>query len=186
MIVGGAVIAIVTRVYSARRDCVSPSSRGVGSAACRRRRWRRVFLAAPNPDYAHGEVEGLAHIGGGREDSPKEGAIKERVLVVATRRAHAVGPTGARIKRTARAVADRRDIEPVKLACWQGRQVNVQSGNLDHVFGKTEPAPASRSNYRRCCHAAGDQRAAVPFGDAGANFPGRASYGGVRQIVGED
>ena len=50
------------------------------------------------------------------KENAKEGAIPERVLVVATGRAHAVGAAGGRIKRTARAVADRRDIEPVVLA----------------------------------------------------------------------
>ena len=108
--------------------------------------------------------------------------IPPRVHVVATWRAYAVGPAGGPVKRTARAVADRRHIEPV--GAW--RQTNVQSNNLDHVFGKTEPAPASRSNYRRHCHAAGNQRAAVAFGDALPNFPERAGNGGTRQIVGED
>ena len=64
--------------------------------------------------------------------------------------------------------------------------MNVQSGNLDHEFGKTEPAPPSRSNYRRYCRAAGYQRAAVAFGDALPNFPGRSGNVGIRQIVGED
>src|SRR5437867_9898956 len=100
----------------------------------------------------YGEVGGLALIGGGRKVSPKEVAIEERVHVVETWRAHAGGPAGGRVRRTAREGADRRDIEPVRA--W--RQTNVQSDNLDHVFGKTEPAPASRSNYRRHCHAAGN------------------------------
>ena len=132
--------------------------------------------------HAHGEVGGLALIGGGRKVSPKEVAIEERVQVVATWRAHAVGTARVRIKRTATEVADRRHIQPV--GAW--RQINVQSGNLDHEFLKTEPAPASISNYRRHCHAAGNQRAAVAFGDALPNFPGRAGNGGTRQIVGED
>src|SRR5206468_3684765 len=55
-----------------------------------------------------------------------------------------------------------------------------------YEFLKTEPAPASISNYRRHCHAAGNQRAAVAFGDALPNFPGRAGNLGIRQIVGED
>src|SRR5205814_9307888 len=99
--------------------------------------------AAASSLYAHGEVGGLALIGGGRKVSAKEVAIEERVLVVATWRAHAVGPAGGRVKRTAREIADRRDIEPVGAL----RQTNIQPDNLDHVFGKTEPAPACRSNY---------------------------------------
>ena len=108
--------------------------------------------------------------------------IPPRVHVVATWRAYAVGPAGGPVKRTARAVADRRHIEKVG-AC---RQTDIQSGNLDHVFGIAEPAPASRSNYRRHCHAARNQCAVVSYGDALPNFPGRASNVGILQIVGED
>src|SRR5204863_253042 len=107
---------------------------------CRCRRWRRR-AAARSAIHAHGKVGGLALIGGGRKVSAKEVAIEERVLVVATWRAHAVGTAGGRVKRTAREVADHRHIEPV--GAW--RQTNVQSGNFDHIFGKTEPAPPSRS-----------------------------------------
>ena len=148
---------------------------------CRCCRWRWRSRAAGSAIHAHGEVGGLALIGGGRKVSAKEVAIEERVLVVATWRAHAVGPAGGRVKRTAREAADRRDIEPVRA--W--RQTNVQPGNLDPVFTKTKMAP-KKSNYRRHCHAAGNQRAAVAFGDALPNFPGRAGNVGIRQIVGED
>ena len=116
------------------------------------------------------------------KNETKGGAIDERVVVVPTGQAHAVGTARVRIKRTAPAVANRRHIEPV--GAW--RQINAQSRNLDHEFDKTEPAPACRSNYRRCCHAAGDHRPAVPFGDATANFPGRARNVGILQIVRED
>ena len=81
---------------------------------------------------------------------------------------------------------DRRDIEPLELASGQSRQLNVQPGDLDHVFGKTEPAPAGRNNYGRLCAAGGDQGAGVPFEDAGANFPSRAGNNCVRQIIGEE
>ena len=64
--------------------------------------------------------------------------------------------------------------------------MNAQSGNLNHEFGKTEPAPPGRSNYRRYCRAAGYQRATVAFGDPLPNFPSRAGHVGVLQIVGED
>ena len=147
---------------------------------CRGWRWRRR-AAARSAIHAHGKVEGLALIGGGRKVSAKEVAIEERVLVVATWRAHAVGPAGGRVKRTAREVADRRDIEPVVAF----RQTNVQSDNLDHVFTKTKIAP-KKSNYRRHCHAPGNQRAAVAFGHALPNFPGRAGNVGILQIVGKD
>src|SRR5207248_7572990 len=100
----------------------------------------------------------------------------------ATWRAHAVGSAGGRVKRTAREVADRRHIEPV--GAW--RQIHVQPGNLHHEFGKPEPAPSSRSNYRRHCHAARYQRAAVSFRHALTDFPEGAGYGGIRQIVRED
>ena len=92
---------------------------------------------------------GLTLIGRGPEGDTKEVAVEERVLVVAAGRAHAVGAAGVRVKGTAREVADRRDIEPVELACWQDRQGNAQPGDFDLEFGKPEPAPARRSNYRR-------------------------------------
>src|SRR5206468_10359798 len=98
---------------------------GCGCGRCRCWRWRS--RTARSAIHAHGEVGGLALIGGGRKVSPKEVAIEERVLVVATWRAHAVGTAGGRVKRTATEVADRRDIEPVDA--W--RQTNVQSNNLD-------------------------------------------------------
>jgi hypothetical protein len=119
--------------------------------------------------------------GGGLEVSAKEVAIEERVLIVATWRAHAVGTAGGRVKRTAREVTDRRDIEPV-VAFYQ---TNVQPGNLDPVFTKTKTAP-KKSNYRGHCHAAGNQRAAVAFGHALPNFPCRAGNVGILQVVGED
>src|SRR5207249_8657941 len=76
--------------------------------------WRRRSLAARSAIHAHGEVGGLALIGCGRKVSAKEVAIEERVLIVATWRAHAVGTARGRVKRTAPAVAaNRRDIEPV-------------------------------------------------------------------------
>ena len=151
----------------------------VSCACCRCWRWRWRSPAARSAIYAHGVVEGLALKGGGRKVCAKEVAIEERVLIVATWRPHAVGTAGGRVKRAAPEVADRRHIEPVRA--W--RQTNVQSGNLDHEFGNTEPAPACRSNYRRHCHAAGNQRAAVAFGDALPNFPGCAGNGRKRQIV---
>ena len=113
--------------------------------------------------------------GGGLEVSAKEVAIEERVHVVATWRAHAVGPAGGRVKRTAREVANRGHIEPVVAF----RQTNVQPGNLDPVFTKTKMAP-KKSNYRRHCHAAANQRAAVAFGHALPNFPGRAGNVGIQ------
>ena len=153
------------------------------SGCCRCWRWRRRWRspAARSAIYAHGVVEGLALIGGGRKVCAKEVAIEERVLIVATWRPHAVGTAGGRVKRTAREVTDRRDIEPV-VAFYQ---TNVQPGNLDPVFTKTKMAP-KKSNYRRHCHAAGYQRAAVAFGDALPNFPGRAGNDGILQIVRED
>src|SRR4029077_9863537 len=96
-------------------------SDSTGEQRYRCRLWNHVT------DYAHGVVVGLGLIGSRREVNAKVGAIEERVLVVATGRAHAVRAAGRRIKRTARAVADRRDIEPVVLACWQSRQDKVQS-----------------------------------------------------------
>src|ERR1700730_14015009 len=125
------------------------------------------------PDYAIGEVVGLSQIGiaSGREVIPKVGAIEERILVVATGAAHAVGSAGCRIKRTARAVADRRDIEPVVLAGGQHWQKNVQTRNLDLECTTIYATLIRLSNYRRVRGAAGDQGAAVPFGDASADFP---------------
>ena len=82
-------------------------------------------------------------IGGGPEGDAKEVAIEERVLVVATGRADAVGANAVsdgRIKGTAREVANRRDIEPVELACWQDRQENVQPGDLNLEFAKPDSA----------------------------------------------
>ena len=116
------------------------------------------------------------------ENETKVGAVDERVVVVATGQAHAVGTARVRIKRTATAVANRRHIEPV--GAW--RQINAQSRNLDHEFGKAEPAPPSRCHYRRCGRAAGHHRAPVPFGHSAANFPRRTRNVGIRQIVRED
>ena len=134
--------------------------RGCGrvSCACRcgcRRRWR--WRAARSAIHAHGEVIGLALFGGGLEVSAKEVASEERVLIVATWRPHAVGTAGGRVKRTAREVANRCDIEPVVAF----RQTNVQPNNLDHVPTKFKTIAPNKSNYRRHCHAAGNQRAAV-------------------------
>ena len=115
-----------------------------------------------------------------------EVAIEERVLVVATRRAHAVRAAGGRVKGTPREIADRRDIEPVELACWQNRQGNVQTGDFDLEFGKPKRAPTGRRNHRRCCHAARHQRAAcVKQGGAASNFPRRTGHVGILQIIGE-
>ena len=129
-------------------------------------------------------------IGRGPEGDSEEVAIEERVLVVATGRpdaVHARGGRDGRVKGSAREVADRRDIEPVELACWIGRQVNVQPDDFDLEFGKPEPAPARRSNYRRCCHAAGHQSPACgKQSGAGSNFPGRPGNVGILQIIGED
>src|ERR1043166_541304 len=108
--------------------------------------------------------------------------MDERVVVVPTGQPNAVGTARVRIKRSATAVAYRRHIEPVSP--W--RQIYAQSRYLNHEFGKAEPAPPSRSYYRRCCHAAGHQRAAVPFAHSTANFPRRTRNGGVLQIVRKD
>src|SRR5437762_13909627 len=102
--------------------------------------------------HAHGQVGGLALIAGGRKVSAKEVAIEERVLIVATWRAHAVGTARVRVKRAAAAVADNRS-EERRVG---RRRSNVKPGNLDNEFLKTEPAPASISNYRRHCHSAGN------------------------------
>ena len=149
------------------RSCCRRCGR-VSCGCCRCRRWRRR-AAARSAIHAHGEVGGLALIGGGRKVSAKEVAIEERVLVVATWRSHAVDTASGRVKETATEVADRRDIEPVRP--W--RQTNVQSDNLDHVFTITSTAP-NNSNYGRHGHAADNQRATVAFGHALPNFPGRA------------
>src|SRR5438876_8064605 len=84
--------------------------------------------------YAIGEVGVLALYLGRCEESAKEGAIEERVMdrVVAAS-AYAVGAASGRIKRTARAVVSRRDIEPILLACWQSVQRKVQSVDPDHL-----------------------------------------------------
>ena len=138
-------------------------------------------------DYAHGIVVGLTLIGRVLEGGAKEVTVEERVRVVATGRAHTGGTAGGRVKGKAREVPDRGDIEPVELACRQGRQENVHPRDLDLEFGIPEPAPAGRGNYRRCCHAAGHQGAAcVKQGGAISNFPRRADYDGILQIVGED
>src|SRR5207247_2940984 len=100
-----------------------------GCCRCRCWRWRRR-AAARSAIHAHGEVEGLALIGGGRKVSAKEVAIEERVLVVATWRAHAVGPAGGHVKGTAREVADRRYIEPVRP--W--RQTTSPADNPNQYF----------------------------------------------------
>src|SRR5206468_9212684 len=125
-------------------------------------------------------VGGLALSGGGRKVSAKEVAIEERVLVVATWRAHAVGPAGGLVIPTARAIAVPRDIEPV--VAW--RQTNVQSNNLDHVFGKTEPAPAEMG--RASCRGSGSSsRGAASFsGNALRRFRDRAVNGGTPHVVG--
>lgn len=126
-------------------------------------------------------------IGGVYKGDPIEVAIKERVRVVATRRAHTVGAAGGRVIGTSCKVANRRDIKPVELACWQGRQKNVQPGDFDLEFRDLSAAAASGGNDRRCCGAAGDQGA--PGGEQGrapSNFPSRARNGGPHQIVRED
>ena len=148
------------------------------SGCCRR--WRS--RAARSAIHAHGEVRGLALIGGRRKVCAKEVAIEERVLIVTTRRPNAVGTAGGRVKRTARQIADRRHIEEV--GPW--RQIHVQPINRDHEFGKPKPAPACRSYYRRHCHAAGYQRPTVAFGDALPNFPRRPGNVGIRQVVRKD
>src|SRR5205085_1484037 len=145
-----------------------------------RRRFRRSVVGIGR--HANGELFPYTTLFRSRKVSAKEVAVEERVHVVATWRAYAVGPAGGRVKRTTGEIADRRHIEPV--SAW--RQTHVQSGNLHHVFDKPEPAPASRSNYRRHCHAAGNQRAAVPFGHALTDFPEGAGNIGIRQIVRED
>ena len=126
-------------------------------------------------------------IGRGAEVDSKEVAIEERVLVVATGRPHAVGAGGGRVKGTAREVANRRDIEPVELACWQARQENIQPGDFNFEFAQINSAN-NLSNYRRCRGAAGDQRAAcVKQGSAASNFPRRTGNGDVKEkIMGED
>src|SRR5206468_8687848 len=117
------------------RSCCRRCGR-VSCGCCRCRRWRRR-AAARSAIHAHGEVEGLALIGGGRKVCAKEVAIEERVLVVATWRPHAVGSAGGRVKRTARAVANRCHIEPVVAF----RQTNIQRLNLDHVFRNFKTPP---------------------------------------------
>ena len=149
---------------------------------CGCRCWRWRCRAARSAIHAHGEVRRLALLGGGLPGSAKEVAVEERVQVVATWRPHAVGPLVVESNERPTEVADRRHIEEV--GPW--RQTNVQPRNLDHEFGKPEPAPPCRSNYRRHCHAAGNHRPAVAFGDALPNFPGRPGNVGIRQIVGED
>ena len=132
--------------------------------------------------YAHGIVKVPLS-----PSDAKEVAIEERDPVVATRPAYAVGTAGGPRKRTAREVANRRDIEPVELACRQDGQENVQPGHFDLEFDIPEPATAGRGNDRRCCGAAGDQRAAcVKQGGAASNFPGRPGNDSIIQIIGED
>ena len=176
---------------SSRCSCWCSCCRSSSSSRCRSRCrccscccccWRWRSGSRGSAIHPHGEVRRLALLGGGLPGSAKEVAVEERVHVVATWRPHAVGPAGGRVKRTATEVADRRHIEEV--GPW--RQTNVQPRNLDHEFGKPEPAPPCRSNYRRHGHAAGNQRPAVAFGDPLPNFPGRAGNVGIRQIVGED
>src|SRR5439155_7142627 len=61
---------------------------------------------------------------------------------------------------------------------------NTQPGDLDHEFVLSVEG---KSNYRRVRGAAGDQRAAVPLGDASADFPIRGDNGlESGQIIGED
>ena len=94
-----------------RAELISSATQAAGEQRYRCR------LRNHGADYAIGEVVALAvRVLSVRKEVAKEGAIEERVVVVATGRAHAVGAAGGRIKRTARAVADRRDIEPVVLA----------------------------------------------------------------------
>ena len=76
----------------------------------------RCRLRNHGADYAHGEVGLAIVIVSVGEVSAKVCASEERVGVVATGRAYAVEPAGVRIVRIARAIADRRDIEPVVLA----------------------------------------------------------------------
>ena len=64
------------------------------------------------------------------------------------------------------------------------RQTNVQPNNLDSVFTKLNAF--NKSNHRRHCHAAGNQRAAVAFGDALPNFPRRSGNVSILKIVRED
>jgi len=116
-----------------------------------------------------------------REVHAKKVAIPPRIAVVARGRAHGVRPAGGRLKRLAADVErhNRDDSEEVELACWQSIQRNVQPADQDLVFEETEPAPAGRSNGCGVC-AADDHRAAVPFGDASADFPLRGGNCGIQ------
>src|ERR1700675_1590757 len=138
----------------------------------------RVTLGNGGTDYSIGEVVGLAFIGGRSEVSAKVGAIEKCVLVVTTGCAYTVGAAGGRIKRSARAVADRRDVEPV--VAWN--QSDIQPGDVDSVFAKPKAA-GYLSNARRVCGAAGNQSAGVPFGDASVDFPVRCGDDGILQVT---
>src|ERR1700676_3382074 len=96
--------------HAPRTQCDQQRTQAAGQQGPGCRLWNNVTY------YAHGVVVGLGLIGSGREVTAEEGAIEERVLVVATGRAYAVDAAGGRIKRTTLAIADRRDIEPVVLA----------------------------------------------------------------------
>src|SRR5206468_7845979 len=95
-----------------------------GRWCCRRRRrccrsccWRRARAAQRAAIHAHGEVDVAGAelgIGSGMEEEPKRVASEERVIVVATRQAYAVGPDRGRIIRNLRAVTDRLDTEPIR------------------------------------------------------------------------
>src|SRR5207249_10048601 len=111
-----------------------------------------------------------------------EVAIEDRGLVVASLRGLALPPTAALFPYTTLFRSDRRDIEPVDA--W--RQTNVQSNNLDHEFGKPEPAPASRSNYRRHCHATSEERTSELHSRSVPVCRLLADKDGILQIVGED